>query len=198
MGSLWTSLVVFRLPLINMSPSVFLAFLFTSWVELVYGHTRATDVIYYFDAVMPAGTTKCGPQTLTGWTVRYDRYRPDDGGSGKKQDNVYFNSGTGTFTAPLVQWKGNSVKGVYSCCASARCKKGGHCDFTLTREDGTVSGAFGTRLSGEWISHEVCTIERMKQGETLKVQLQSGAGSDCLEETGWNYARFSCHFISVS
>jgi len=35
-------------------------------LELVYGHTRADDVIYYFDAYMPAGTTKCGPQDLTG------------------------------------------------------------------------------------------------------------------------------------
>jgi len=161
-------------------------------------HTQGTDYIYYFDAYMPAGTTKCGPQTLTGWTVKYDRFR-DATGAGPATDNTYFSASTGIFSAPPTLRNGNSANALYHCCASARCKKGGVCDFTIVDETGEVRAAFGNRLSpAEWSSHSTCFVNRMKQGKTLKVVLQSGGGNDCLEETGWYYNRFTCHLVSMA
>jgi len=156
------------------------------------GHLGSTTVnwkYYYFDAVMPAGD-KCGQQKpMTGWTVNYDRYKAYN--TGGKQDNQYFNSGTGLFTTPSA--------GVYHCCASARCKQAGVCDWTITRNGATnVRAAFGTRvpLANEWQSQNVCWTERLALGSTYQVNLESTGGNDCLEETGWDYARFSCFYVS--
>merc|ERR1712080_541178 len=165
--------LAFGLLLLNMNSPFLVVVVLISWLELTCGHTRGFDMISYFDAYMDAGS-RCGPHTLTGWNVRYDRGETDAA-------------------------KSKTTQGLYRCCASARCKKGGYCDFTLVDQDGNVIGAFGTRLSpSDWSTHEVCVNERFATGDTLKVVLNSGAGSDCWEETGWRYVRFSCNLASVS
>jgi len=163
----------------------------------VSSHGLGDDYIYYFDAVMPAGTVKCGPQTLTGWTVNIDRFRKP---TGPREDFTYFSSSTGVFSAPdVLNARSRSTNGIYHCCASARCRKGGVCDFSIVDGTGSVRASFGTRLAtSDWSSHMACTLEKLKTGETLKVVLQSGGGNDCLEETGWNYARFSCHLATMA
>jgi len=98
---------------------------------------------YYFDAVMPPGD-KCGQQKpMIGWKVNYDQYRNNS--NGNNVDNKYFNGRNGKFTAPSA--------GVYHCCASARCKQGGVCDWTITKNGGSnVRASFGTRVTNrnEW------------------------------------------------
>ena len=79
---------------------------------------------------------------MPGWTVTYDRYRPDDG-TGANVDFAYFINGV--YTTP--------AKGVYHCCATFRCKEGSYCDFTVIRNANTGAGdvnfaAFGTRNTG--------------------------------------------------
>merc|ERR1712080_667867 len=198
--------LAFGLLLLNMNSPFLVVVVLISWLELTCGHTRGFDMISYFDAYMDAGS-RCGPHTLTGWNVRYDRYWTPNLKTGTKGTSQ-FNAGTGIFTAPTLiryDWgetdaaSSKTTQGLYRCCASARCKKGGYCDFTLVDQDGNVIGAFGTRLSpSDWSTHEVCVNERFATGDTLKVVLNSGAGSDCWEETGWRYVRFSCNLASVS
>jgi len=144
---------------------------------------------YYFDAVMPPGD-KCGQQKpMIGWKVNYDQYRNNS--NGNNVDNKYFNGRNGKFTAPSA--------GVYHCCASARCKQGGVCDWTITKNGGSnVRASFGTRVTNrnEWQSQGVCWTEGLSERETYQVNLESTGGNDCLEETGWNYGRFSCFYVS--
>lgn len=154
-------------------------------------HTRNTDDIAYFAAYMPTGSY-CNKQLpITNWITIFDRYRPSSGGV---QNNQYFINGV--YTTPAA--------GVYQCCASFRCQQRGVCDFTFVRNAGAgdvVYGAFGTRNtihdSNGWASHSQCITSRSLAGVTFKVNLESGGGNDCIEETGWRYNKFSCYLASA-
>merc|ERR1712227_555295 len=155
----------------------------------VSGHTRNSDMIAFFDAYLPAGD-KCGQQKpISGWIVT-SQICLDNGATNINANcnNDIFNAGSGIFTTPAT--------GVYHCCASFRCKQGGYCDFTVIRNGGTVYAAFGTRNTGinhnGWSSHSTCWTNRATQGITWWLNLESTAGSDCIVETGWRYAKFSC------
>jgi len=161
----------------------------------VFGHARNDDFIAMFDAYLPSGD-KCGQQKpITGWIETRDICEVNNAPS---QLNAVCpttgNFANGIFTTPAL--------GVYHCCASFRCKQGGYCDFTVIRNGGTVYAAFGTRNTGisanGWSSHSTCWTNRAGQGVTWWLNLESTAGSDCIEETGWRYSRFSCFFVSPS
>ena len=124
---------------------------------------------------------------------------------------MYFNAATGIYTTPAA--------GVYHCCATFRCKQGGVCDFTFIRNAGSngdvVYGAFGTRVTrnNEWwvgggreifpsetvmIRSTVssCITSKCGAGVQWKINLESGGGGDCIEETTWRYSRFTCFLAS--
>merc|ERR1711915_844082 len=71
--------------------------------------------------------------------------------------------------------------------------------WTVTRNGATnVRAGFGTRVTNnnEWQSQSVCWTERLALGSTYQVNFESTGGNDCIEETGWDYARFSCFYVS--
>merc|ERR1712130_709956 len=68
-------------------------------LDKVSCHKLGEDVIAYFEAYLPPGS-KCGQQKpITGWTVKYDRFR-DDVSPGTAVDDTYFSSSTGKYTTP--------------------------------------------------------------------------------------------------
>merc|ERR1719309_1073665 len=155
----------------------------------VMGHSAAT-FRSYFDAAFEA-TTKCGPQRpIQGWNNVRQLHRDD---ANAPTTNA-FSASAGIFTPPY--------SGVYQCCMSARCRQGGYCDFTLSRNGLTNRvAAMGTRNTGVssngWESFSICTFQRFNvaTNPTIQMNLESGGGSDCIEETGWHYTRFSCNLV---
>jgi len=154
--------------------------------------TEGNDPVFYFYAYLPSGD-KCGKQTpITGWTRGVDRCDQNSAADAcATGDN--FNTGNGIVTLPF--------RGGYQCCAQFRCKQGGYCDFTVIRNGGTVYQAFGTRNTGitsnGWSSHSACWVTNAAAGTTFQINLESTAGTDCIEETGWRYATFSCAYVSA-
>merc|ERR1712110_1334542 len=142
---------------------------------------------------LPSFRRQCGKQTpITGWTRGVDRCDQNSAADAcATGDN--FNTGNGIVTLPF--------RGGYQCCAQFRCKQGGYCDFTVIRNGGTVYQAFGTRNSGitsnGWSSHSACWVTNAAAGTTFQINLESTAGTDCIEETGWRYATFSCAYVSA-
>merc|ERR1712198_409220 len=86
----------------------------------------ANNPIVAMDATLSGGTTKCGPQTITGWTETLDYYYTT-----AVQATQVFNPSTGTFTPP--------VNGYYKICSSARFQKGGNAVETDWRTTGVCT-----------------------------------------------------------
>merc|ERR1712130_337080 len=180
--------VVFSGFYINLMLAV--ALLLAFWIpNQVTAHTRGTDAYAYFDAYLAAGTY-CAPQTpITAWTITSDRYV--EAGSTTFNNNNQLSGGVFT----------TRVAGVYHCCASFRGRQGGFHDWTIGRTGVGASEtqvcAFGTRITGnngnEWDSHGCCVTTRSQAGVTYRVNYWSGnSATDCIEETGWRYAKFTC------
>merc|ERR1711981_50491 len=137
------------------------------------------------DATLSSGTTKCGPQLITGWTENYDYYFTT-----AVQATSQFDPSSGIFTAPIL--------GYYKICSSARFQKGGNSvDMTLLKGGGVIA-AYGNALQTDWRTTGVCTIQLLAIGDQISLRLQSGGSSDCVQETSYLYSRLSIHFISCS
>merc|ERR1712025_996302 len=150
--------------------------------------TQGADLepVVAVDATLSSGTTKCGPQTITGWTENIDYYRITAG----LQTSSQFNPSTGIFIAPKL--------GYYKICSSARFQKGGNSvDMTLLK-DGSVIAAYGNALQTDWRTTGVCTIQLLTTTNQISLRLQSGGTNDCVQETVYMYSRLSIHFISCS
>jgi len=156
---------------------------------MVQGHSSTTGESGYFDAYFETGE-RCGPhKPITGGWVIKQRYYS----AGTTVDQANKESfKNGVFTVPYLA--------TYHCCMSARGKQGGYYDFTMSRNGGSnVVAAMGTRQTGVtsdgWESMSTCTTQRMAAGVTLQMNLESGASTDCAEETGWRYNRFTCFLV---
>jgi len=150
--------------------------------------TQGADLepVVAVDATLSSGTTKCGPQTITGWTENIDYYRITAGVQATSQ----FTPSTGIFIAPKL--------GYYKICSSARFQKGGNSvDMTILK-DGSVIAAYGNALQSDWRTTGVCTIQLLTTTNQISLRLQSGGSSDCVQETSYLYSRLSIHFISCS
>lgn len=164
--------------------------------------TDGQDPVFYMYSYLPSGD-KCGQQKpISGWTKGIERCDPNAANSGLTAPtgmtttacaSDQFDTGSGILTLPF--------RGGYQCCAQFRCKQGGYCDFTVIRNGGTVYQAFGTRNTGitsnGWSSHSACWITNAAAGTTFWINLESTAGTDCIEETGWRYSTLSCAYISA-
>merc|ERR1712198_582816 len=143
----------------------------------------ANNPIVAMDATLSGGTTKCGPQTITGWTEPLDYYYTT-----AVQATQVFNPSTGTFTPP--------VNGYYKICSSARFQKGGNAvDMTILK-GGSVIAAYGNALQTDWRTTGVCTNQQLATTDSITLRLQSGGSSDCVQETNYLYSRLSIHMIS--
>merc|ERR1712126_781678 len=149
-------------------------------------HARGAVPIAAFDSYLPTGNLCYRKLPITNWIRVYDRYRDENNNI---KDNVNFVNGV--YTTP--------ARGIYHCCASARCKDKGVCDFTI-RRNGVAYGAFGTRttLFSEFSTVGLCVTSLCEAGVKWKVNFESGGRNDCMEETGWRYNKFSCFLASDS
>merc|ERR1712080_456916 len=144
----------------------------------VQGHDKGKGTIAYFDAYLTTGD-KCGPQKpiSSGWVVKQKYYK----GTSTTQDKTdYFVNGVFTVKTDYI--------GAYPCCMSARGKQGGYYDFSMSRNGLTTRvAAMGSRNTGVtsngWESFSTCTIQRMGDGVTIQMNLESGGSNDCIEDT---------------
>jgi len=164
-------------------------------ISEVSGHAPGNTgtFLYWFDAYLASTSDKCGQQKpISGWTVTSQRCDANGDTSRPCPAADPFQAGSGIFTTP--------AQGVYHCCAQFRCKQGGYCDYTVIRNGARVYQAFGTRNTGVnqngWSSHSACWTTNAQAGVTLWLNLESTAGTDCIEETGWRYNRFTCYYAS--
>jgi len=142
-----------------------------------------TDAIYAMDATLTA-TTKCGAQDITGWTQNLDTYYKA-GASTTSGDA--FSTSTGIFTPP--------VAGYYNICGFARFQNSGNANDITIYKGSSVIAAFGDAIGDDWRSTGTCTIQSLATTDTIKLKHESTGGSDCIQETGWYYARFSVYLI---
>ena len=54
---------------------------------------------------------------------------------------------------------------------------------------------FGNAIQADWRTTGVCTVQSLATTDQISLYLESGAGSDCIEETGWAYNRMTIHLI---
>lgn len=142
-----------------------------------------TDAIYAMDATLTS-TTKCGPSDITGWTENLDTYYA---ASASTTSGNAFIPSTGVFTPP--------VAGYYNICGFARFKNSGTSnDITIYKGSSRIA-AFGDAVEDDWRSTGTCTIQSLATTDTIKLRHESGGSQDCIEETGWYYARFSVYLI---
>merc|ERR1712098_586643 len=122
-----------------------------------------TEPVVAVDATLSSGTTKCGPQTITGWTENVDYYRITAG----LQTSSQFNPSTGIFIAPKL--------GYYKICSSARFQKGGNSvDMTILK-DGSVIAAYVNALQTDWRTTGVCTIQLLTTTNQISLGYSQGA-----------------------
>merc|ERR1711973_127466 len=126
----------------------------------------ANNVIVIADYYLTSGATKCGPQTVTGWTENVDYYR--DATPAVSTTNT-FTGTTGIFVPP--------VGGYYKICAFSRFRNTGNAVDMCIRKATTQVACYGN------------AIQAVATTDTISLYLESGGGSDCIEETGWAYNR---------
>ena len=89
-------------------------------------------------------------------------------------------------------------------------------DITI-KKNGAVVAAFGDAVQTDWRSTGTCVIlvnkfilafgssllanksphfQDLTTANTVTMHLESGGSSDCIQETGWFYARFNGYLIS--
>merc|ERR1712168_1195639 len=149
--------------------------------------TAATtaDTFAIGDMYLTGYSTRCGPQTITGWTNSLDIYYTT--AATTDSANVYVSTGSGTYTAP--------VTGYYNICAFLRFKRGGNAvDVTVVAGGSTVAG-FGDAVDGDWRSTGTCLIRKLTAGNTVYIRNNSGGSSDCVEETNWRYGRLAVYMV---
>merc|ERR1712050_693561 len=147
--------------------------------------STAADTFAIGDMYLTGYSTRCGPQTITGWTNSLDIYYTT--AATTDSANVYVSTGSGTYTAP--------VTGYYNICAFLRFKRGGNAvDVTVVAGGSTVAG-FGDAVDGDWRSTGTCLIRRLTAGQTVYIRNNSGGSSDCVEETRWRYGRLAVYMV---
>eukprot|EP00090_Calanus_glacialis_P007943 TRINITY_DN1632_c0_g1_i2.p1 TRINITY_DN1632_c0_g1~~TRINITY_DN1632_c0_g1_i2.p1 ORF type:complete len:255 (-),score=59.40 TRINITY_DN1632_c0_g1_i2:110-874(-) len=137
------------------------------------------------DMYLSGYSTKCGPQTITGWTNSLDIYYSTTVAT--DSTTTYVSTGSGTYTAP--------VNGYYNICAFLRFKKGGNAVDVTVYAGGSVVAGFGDAVDADWRSTGTCIIRLLTAGNTVYIRNNSGGGSDCVEETAWRYGRLGVYMV---
>merc|ERR1711872_990767 len=100
--------------------------------------TAGTDTapVLAVDATLGSGTSKCGPQTITGWTENVDYYR-----KAAAQTTSQFDPRTGVFTAPILGYYKicSSVIAAYGSSLQTDWRTTGVCTIQLLSVSDTIS-----------------------------------------------------------
>merc|ERR1740124_492710 len=99
-----------------------------------------TDIFAIGDMYLSGYSTKCGAQTITGWTSSLDIYYSKTATT--DSTSTYVSTGSGTYTAPEA--------GYYNICAFLRFKKGGNAVDVTVYAGGSVVAGFGDAVDGDW------------------------------------------------
>lgn len=149
----------------------------------------AGDTVVIVDATLGSGTTKCGTTQVTGWTENIDDFYLSTA-TAVSATLKSFDSTTGIFKPQVTGG------GWYKICVFFRFKNSGNSNDVTIKKDGSVVAAFGNAVTEDWSSTGTCTIQHVLNANSITVHHESGSSSDCIEETGWKYARFMAHLIS--
>merc|ERR1712215_226476 len=158
-------------------------------IDLLPGEERSTatvaaDVFSVADMYLTGYSTKCGPQTITGWSNALDIYYA---AAATADSGTYVSTGSGTISAP--------VAGYYNICGFLRFKKGGNANDVTIYAAGAVAAGFGDSVQNDWRSTGTCFIQKLAAGNTVYMRNNAGGGSDCVEETSWRYGRLSMYLV---
>merc|ERR1711981_236794 len=148
------------------------------------------DQVAVLDATLSGYQTKCGNQVITGWSTNLNTFYKIN--TATAETTAPFTASTGIFTVPT-----GAKPGWYNICAFARFRNTGNSNDVVIRKSGSVIAAFGNADQSDWRSTGTCVIEYLSAGNEIKVQQESGGGSDCIEETGWYYARLMINNIAT-
>jgi len=150
---------------------------------------NANDDIAVVDATLSGYQTKCGNQVVTGWTTTgsVNTYWT----AGAVLATAPFTTSTGTYTHPAT-----AKNAWLNICAFARFRNTGNSNDVVIRKSGSIIAAFGNADRTDWRSTGTCVIELVAPGNTITVQQESGGSSDCIEETGWYYARLMINLVA--
>merc|ERR1719443_1702690 len=140
------------------------------------------DVDAVADYVLTSGT-KCGPQTITGWTEKYDYVRTAAAVSATNM----FNANSGTLTPPK--------EGYYHICAYSRFQNSGNAVEMCIRKGTQRIACYGNAVQYDWRSTGACTNVLLATTDTVSLYLESGGSQVCVQETGWLYNRISIQLI---
>jgi len=148
---------------------------------------RTNEVRAVADWVL-ASTTLCGPRQMTGWTERLDFFSDKAVNTGTASTTNQFNGVT--FTP--------QHNGYYHICSYSRFKLGGNAVEMCLRKGGSRIACYGNAVQYDWRTSGVCTIQSLTTTDTVDLYLESGGGSDCVEETGWAYNQISFKLIQTT
>merc|ERR1712126_795528 len=111
------------------------------------------------------GGSKCGPQTIQGWSEKVDYVRT----AAVVSATNMFDATSGTLTPPQA--------GYYHICAYSRFQNSGNA------------------VEYDWRSTGACTNQLLATTDSVSLYLESGGSQDCIQETGWLYNRISIQLI---
>merc|ERR1712032_1375844 len=105
---------------------------------------------------------------------------------------------TGTQCGPfdLTSWSENYD--IYLAAGSfARFRNTGNANDNTVYVGGTIVAAYGSGITEDWLTTEVCFDTYAATGTTIKVRHESGGSNDCIENTGWKHNKFTVHTVGI-
>merc|ERR1719495_333358 len=95
---------------------------------------------------------------------------------------------SGTFTSPINGW--------YHICSFSRFRGTGNSNDNTVRVGGSIVAAYGSGITEDWLTNGICFDAYLALNTQVQVRHESGGGSDCIENTGWNHNKFTVHTIA--
>merc|ERR1712111_273785 len=109
--------------------------------------------------------TQCGPFTLSSYTTNINWYS-----AAADADN--------DVADPFSRFRGT-----------------GNSNDNTVRVGGAIVAAYGSGITEDWLTNGICFDTYLAQNTQVQVRHESGGGSDCIENTGWNHNKFTVHTI---
>merc|ERR1711868_70493 len=141
-----------------------------------------TEIDAVADYVLTGGS-KCGPQTIQGWSEKVDYVRT----AAVVSATNMFDATSGTLTPPQA--------GYYHICAYSRFQNSGNAVEMCIRKGSQRIACYGNAVQYDWRSTGACTTQLLATTDSVPLYLESGGSQDCIQETGWLYNRISIQLI---
>jgi len=149
--------------------------------EVSTRHRFNVDSLTVVDATFTG--TQCGPFTLSSYTTNINWYSA----AADADNDVADPFSGGTFTSQTNGW--------YHICSFSRFRGTGNSNDNTVRVGGSIVAAYGSGITEDWLTNGICFDTYLAQNTQVQVRHESGGGSDCIENTGWNHNKFTVHTI---